>query len=346
MKIAFLACNRKPELFRSDPSYIYRCENLGLELSRLGHEVEFRHSSESLQGKQFDLVVFHRPKNTWRIWLLAKYFRLSGTKVLADFDDLIFDLNFAEFSPGFVNGLNILKKTKKTYLSHQQALSFFDGFTVSTEPLKAHLQSLFPNKAITVIPNAVHHQWLAEGIDFKAEPVDFARPVLSYLPGTRSHDQDFKLIATGLSQFLKLHPQVRLDITGPLSFQLGAELASQVSHHEKVAFAKFHQRFQSTWVNLAPLEDTPFNRCKSALKVLEAAYWGKPTLCSPIPDVLRYRNAGAVLIETPDDICNKLTKLLEPNYYKEFVQNLRKEALKLSDIRQFAASFISLADSK
>ena len=343
MKIAFFACNRKPDLFRSDPSYIYRCENLGLELMKLGHQVNFCHIAEPVNYKGFDIVVFHRPKDLWRIWWLAKYFRFKGAKIWADFDDLIFDINFAEFSPGFVNGINILRKTKKTYQSHQAALELFDEFTVSTEPLKEHLNQLFPDKRVTVISNAVHSTWQENLAKFEPRKIDFSQPILSYLPGTRSHDKDFKFIAPALAEFLKKHKHVKLEITGPLSFQLGDELAEQVVHYEKVEFSRFHERFQNTWVNLAPLEPTPFNRCKSALKVLEASYWGKPTLCSPIPDVLRYREAGAVLLETPEDICTKLNLLLDPNYYAASTENLRKKALEVSSIQQAAQGFLDLA---
>lgn len=343
MRIAFFACNRNPQLFKSDPSYIYRCESLGLELIKLGHQVCFCHINDPIKYQGFDVVVFHRPKNLWRTWLLVKYFRLRGAKIWADFDDLIFDINFAEFSPGFVNGLNALRKSKKIYSSHQSALGFFDRFTVSTEPLKQHLNLLSPSKIVAVIPNAVHYRWQENLADFEPRKIDFSQPILSYLPGTRSHDKDFKLIALGLAEFLKKHEQVKLEITGPLSFQLGQELAEQVVHYERVAFSHFHERFKNTWVNLAPLEQTPFNRCKSALKVLEASYWGKPTLCSPIPDALRYQEAGAVLIETPEDICTKLSLLLDPSYYAATTQNLRKKALEVSSIQQAAQVFLDLA---
>lgn len=346
MKVAFFACSRNQKLFRSDPSYIYRCENLGLGLIERGHQVDFCHINDPVNTKSYDIVVFHRPRNLWRVWILAKIFRLKGVKVWADFDDLIFDKNFAIFSPGFINGINAFKKTQKIYQSHQATLSLFDAFTVSTEPLKAYLYSLQPKKKSIVLPNAPHYSWQRGLVEFTAKEIDFAKPILTYLPGTRSHDKDFKCIAEPLTRFLWQNPQVRLEITGPLSFQLNAELSPQVFHSEKVDFVKFHERFQSTWVNIAPLEDTPFNECKSALKVLEAGFWGKPTICSPIPDALRYKNAGALFIETPDDIYTKLTMLLDPDYYASKVCNLRNRVLQVSNINEVALKFIEAANSK
>jgi len=345
VKIAFIACNRNAKLFRTDPSYIYRCENLGLELTRQGHQVSFCHITDSLFLNKFDFVVFHRPRNLWRIHFLVVSLRLRGAKVWADFDDLIFDISLAEFSPGVVNQINTLEKTIKTYQSHASTLSLFDGFTVSTKPLKAHLLNLQINKPIKVLPNAPHFSWEHNLAAFRTTKLDFSAPVLTYLPGTRSHDKDFKLIADQLTIFLRSNKKVSLEITGPLSFQLAEDVARQVRHYEKLTFSKFHERFQSTWINLAPLEDTPFNQCKSALKVLEAGFWGKPTVCSVIPDVLRYTKAGALCLETPEDLCTKLNLLLKPDDYLEHAQNLQSEVLKVSNIAQVTASFLELIES-
>lgn len=343
VKIAFFACNRNSKLFRADPSYIYRCENLGLELTRQGHEVSFCHIHDSLPLIKFDLVVFHRPRNLWRVHFLVTLFRLRGAKVWADFDDLIFATSFAEFSPGVVNQINTLEKTRKTYQAHAKALSLFDGFTVSTTPLRDHLLQLRLNRPIVVLPNAPHFSWEHGLVHYDRKEIDFSAPVLTYLPGTRSHDQDFKLVAESLAKFLRLNKHVSLEITGPLSFQLAEDVSMQVRHYEKVGFSKFHERFQATWVNLAPLEDTPFNQSKSALKVLEAGFWDKPTLCTPISDALRYKDAGAVFLERSEEIVHILTGLLNPNYYEAMVNNLRKRVLEVSSIRDNALHFISLA---
>ena len=81
-----------------------------------------------------------------------------------------------------------------------------------------------------------------------------ALQVLTYLPGTRSHDRDFSMIAGPLSRFLRFHPEVELRITGPLNCRLDVP-PRQVRHGDKVAFANYHQQFDGIWVNLAPLED-------------------------------------------------------------------------------------------
>jgi hypothetical protein len=60
----------------------------------------------------------------------------------------------------------------------------------------------------------------------------------------------------------------------------------------RVPFSDYVNHLKLGWVNLAPLEITPSNHCKSALKVLEAGYWGIPSVYSPYPDVERFVDAG------------------------------------------------------
>ena len=277
------------------------------------------------------MAVFHRPsKNTWLV-LLVWWLRARNVKVLAEFDDLIFDTTYCEFSPGVLNNVLSLQKTKKKYLAHQRALKLFDSFTVSTEPLRNKLSAMTFQGEIIVSPNTPHHFWRKKLDHLPISVIDWNKPVITYLPGTRSHDRDFQVFAKGITRFLNDNPQVSLQVTGLLQFELAVNPA-QIIRRDKVDFAEYHQQIAHGWVNLAPLEDTPFTRCKSALKIIEAGYWGRPTLCSPIPDAERFIGHGAIIVKSTDDLYGELTKLLNPEYYYAYVKDLRQRILKLSHI--------------
>lgn len=147
------------------------------------------------------------------------------------------------------------------------------------------------------------------------------------------------MIAGPLSQFLRFHPEVELRITGPLNCRLDVP-PRQVRHGDKVAFANYHQQFDGIWVNLAPLEDTPFNACKSALKALEAGYWGIPTICSPNPDYQRYTTAGAMVASSPEDWLQALERLTDEDQYRLLHSGLRERTLHLADVEQCASRFV------
>lgn len=339
LNFAFVACNRNAERFREDPSFIYRCQNMAAALTAAGHQVSLFHLTKFPFGKHFDAVVFHRPHRTLRFDLTL--FRLKGHKrcvLIADVDDLIFDEAYAEFSPGVVNGLVPLPATRKKFLAHRLALGKFDLITVSTLPLAEHIATSFPTARVEIFPNAVPLAWRkAEGSPLRLEK----EQVISYFPGTRSHDRDFSVIVEPLARFLAKYPQSRLQVTGPLDFELPARTA-QVLLRAKVPFDVYPALFREAWVNLAPLESTPFNRCKSALKVLEAGYWNVPTLCSPSPDTERFIGAGALPAGTPDLWFEQLESLLDPDRYRTLTEKLRERVLKIADITGDAARLVQV----
>ena len=342
LSIAFLACSRNPRLFQKDPSFVYRCENLGLALQAKGHRVSWLHWSALVPRQRFDVVVFHRPRCSllWRsvLWWL----RRQGTTLVADVDDLIFDTALAQHSPGVLNGLVGLPKMRKQFAEHAAALACFDQVTVSTQELAAHVHRCFPQAAVLVLPNAVHMTWRAAGKNGGAQ---LRQPVVTYFPGTRSHDRDFAVYRDGVEGFLAANANARLAVTGPLRFAISAR-PGQVVHHDKVPFADYAERVQSAWVNLAPLESTVFTRCKSALKILEAGFWGKPTVCSPLSDAQRFASAGAVFAADAPACCAALQALLVPAYYAAITHGLSARVLAQADARQAADAFLEFVGAK
>jgi glycosyltransferase involved in cell wall biosynthesis len=269
-----------------------------------------------------------------RTWL-----RWMGTTLVADIDDLVFDEALARFSPAVRNGRLSIRQIKQQFRSHRRALATFDRITVSTEPLAEHARQCFPKARLAVVPNGVPCAWRS----LRGSPLRSPRkPVLLYLPGTPSHDRDFELFAPAVSSYLEKYPQARLEITGPLRFSFSAR-PGQVVHHEKVPFGVYHERFRWGWLNLAPLEQTPFTRCKSALKVLEAGYWGVPTVCSPLPDAERFRGAGALFAENSAACYAWLVAMMDSVRYQSLCAELREKVLAVSDMDPIAKHFGNFA---
>ena len=335
--ISFIATNRRPDLFLQDPSFRYRCENLALALQAKGWRTRLVHARRLAMRDSGQIAVFHRPALSPRLaWLLWRL-RRRGVTLVADFDDLVFDPNFAEFSPAVLNGILPLHKVQRTFAAARQALERFDVITVSTQPLHEHVEQMLPGKPVAVVPNAVHHSWLTQTPDMQDNG---RRKIITYFPGTRSHDRDFQLIVPMLERVLVQYPQLQLHITGRLRCALQAAPGRLVLN-ERVDFAAYGQHVQRGWVNLAPLEDTPFNRCKSALKVIEAGFWGIPTVCSPGPDAERFREAGAVIAATQTEWYDKLESLLQPDNYQNATTRLRERVLDLADPAGMADAFLA-----
>jgi glycosyltransferase involved in cell wall biosynthesis len=337
LEIAFLACNKNPDRFREDPSFRYRCDNLAEALKQLGQHTHCEHVSRWRWRQPLDVAVLHRPLLTAPLWLALRRLKRRGVRVVMDVDDLVFDPAVAPWSPAVLSHRASRWGTACRYALHQQALQHADVLTTSTQPLLEALRQL-PGLAARAcwIANAVHHRWLA----MDAQPLPVAagagEPVLRYLPGTRSHDADFAQIQDALVTVLRERPAVRLEIIGPLACDLPLP-AWQWSHRPKLPFDRYHEVVRSAYLNLAPLAINRFNQAKSALKVIEAAYWGVPTLCSPVADTLRLQDAGALVCHDAAHWVAQLSRLLDdPGQRQQAGAGLRPAILRHADVHHWA----------
>lgn len=336
LRIAFLGASKHIGRLWEDPSFIYRACNLGQALRAEGHEVWLGHIRRFNPLRAWDVVVLHRPLyNVYSRWLCA-WLRRSGVLVLADVDDLIFDERHVQHSPALVNGLLSQKIVQQRIRTHARALAEVDGITVSTQRLKALVTELYPSKAVLWAPNAVHHSWLGLPLPDRSNA-----PVITYNPGTRSHDRDFALVLPALASVMSERSDVQLRITGPLVFDASALPASRVLHQPKVPFEAFHACHMGAWVNLAPLVASPFNDCKSALKVLEAGWWGVPTVTLNLPDAERFQGAASWLPKKPSNFGDALLAALHAVEQGTVdAQRMRESVLKEADVRVVASNWL------
>jgi hypothetical protein len=339
LRFAFVACNKNPQRFMQDPSFIYRCENLALALSAQGHQPELLHYTQLSRKAQYDMVIFHRPAYRFGFAWLVKQLRKNGARVLADVDDLIFHPHWASVSPGVVNQLVSLKQTEKYFSANAKALAEFDYLTTSTLPLADKLRQQYPQAQILLLPNTVHQRWYQHE---KANTTAALR--LTYFPGTRSHDRDFATIAAPLAAFLQQNPAIQLHITGVLNCSLTCR-PGQLVQHEKQPFNLYPHHVAQSWINLAPLEATEFNQHKSALKAIEASYFNTPTLATPIADMQRLSHCGAILVSTENDWFEQLSNLTDITRYQQHSQQLRQRLLDTARIEQQAERLVQFVST-
>lgn len=341
LRVAFIAHTPPNKAFRQDASFIYRCESLGLALQAQGHQVSFLHWTAVRPHHVFDIVVFHRPRYSLLWQALFCWLKRKGCVLIADVDDLIFDSDLAIYSPGVLNGLVALEKTKQQFSNHYRALACFNKIMVSTATLAEQIKRCLPLAQVQVLPNAVHYTWQTLPVMPKlTTPLN-----ITYFSGTRSHDRDFAIYAKAVERFLAENPKVQLHVTGPLRVNLSTR-PEQFVHHEKVVFSDYAQRVQQAWVNLAPLETTAFTQCKSALKIIEAGFWGIPTVCTPFADALNFESTGAVFAVDEQSCFDALQALLKPDYYSSITKELSVRVLAKTSIEGNSMIFLQFANTK
>jgi glycosyltransferase involved in cell wall biosynthesis len=101
--------------------------------------------------------------------------------------------------------------------------------------------------------------------------------------GHPGHAFNLAVVDTALAEVLRRHEAVRLVLIGPLP--LPAPLQPWAARVDQVAYVDWRRlpfELARLDVCIAPLADNPFNRCKSDIKLLEAALVGIPLVASPV----------------------------------------------------------------
>lgn len=328
-KVLFVSQTARVECPYLDPSVRYRCYNPAEELAECGILADVIAQQRMRVGMvdNYDAFVFHRPYGgDPNLVSCMRAIRAQGKIAVADYDDLIFDPEFALQSSIFISGTRNEEQVTGIFNNNYLGLIQFDAFTVSTASLKEHVLKVRPGASVSVIHNGLSRRLLGT-FDLRVTPerkVGSPVKVISYLSGTASHDADFAEISQVLCDFLLRHADFRIAVSGPLNISDGMPYSSVIRfpHRE---YRRFFSGIGSAYVNVAPLKSgNVFNECKSGLKFFESGIWGVPTIASPLPDFQRFSDSrGMLLAATANDWQSALERLADPDGYLEATHGLQ-----------------------
>ena len=254
-------------------------------------------SAERLASSEADLVLGQRiaVQDMELAERIVYACRRRGSRLLFEIDDDLFHL--PEEHP-----------ESQAYAGRLEAAMHLaraaDVVLVSTETLRRQMQSY--NAETVVLPNYLDDRlWSAPSVTRQFTPTD----VRIVYVGTMSHRKDLELLRAA---FRKLDPKyrnrIRLDVVGVADGEAGAGWFQTMPVPPQIAAS--YPRFvdwiqaQNCWDwGVAPLLDTSFNRSKSALKFLEYAALGVPSICSDMPvyrDAVRQEETGLLVGNDPD----------------------------------------------
>ena len=209
--------------------------------------------------------------------------RASGTRIVFDVDDLVFDPSRVGLtSPG----PNQVAPRRHLFGRYRETLLEADAVTVSTAPLRDEVAAL--GRPAAVVPNNLGLDLLERWGDptvarARRDARDGDRDAvrIAYLSGTATHVQDVREMAEALAAVLRARPAAELHVVGPVELPTALDGLRVVRH----PLQRYHDLFDllaTMDVNLAPLElENDFTDGKSELKLFEAALLGVPTVASP-----------------------------------------------------------------
>jgi|TARA_B100000315_G_scaffold255046_1_gene297419 2-polyprenyl-3-methyl-5-hydroxy-6-metoxy-1,4-benzoquinol methylase/glycosyltransferase involved in cell wall biosynthesis len=247
-----------------------------------------------------DVVVLQREANPHVLDVMTELRELNKT-VIFEIDDLLTDV------PAYLTVHDHCVRMRP-YL--EKALQMADAVTVSTEPLRhqliAHNENTFlvPNCSAPVYPVINHYDVEADPLGEPLSEENLPAPQATLVIAS-SDTVRVDFIMLTLRRLLdEADPAIRLVGIGPpgrflrkQGFEIEVHPMMEYDH-----FKAFLANLENA-IGIIPLDDSVFNRCKSAIKYLDYSFAGIPSICSSIPpysDVITNGSNGFLCPEDPD----------------------------------------------
>ena len=213
---------------------------------------------------------------------LAAHAKRTGATLVYDLDD-----DLLTIPPDHPEAADLTPKAAIV----ERMVRLADLVRTSTAPLAAKVASLA--RRVLIAENLLDERiWVQRD----PRPLDRFRPVRVLYMGTATHDADFEMILPALTAIHEqFGGQVRMDLIGVAARSAVPDWIERITLpiHAARSYAGFVQWITSAgpWaIGLAPLVNTPFNACKSAIKTLDYAALGLASLASDVPS---YRGSVA-----------------------------------------------------
>jgi hypothetical protein len=235
-----------------------------------------------------DLVIMSHPWNTLCLNFIERCRIHFNIPVIVDIDDLISDLpidhpDYLSFSRNSLP--HILTTASHTVFS----TTFFESYC-------GHL-----SKSHSVIENSIN-SYLVRRVRPEHKPYKNAFTV--GWTGGQSHRSDqYYTFLDGLVAFLRRHQDAKAYFHVLCPEMLVREFGSQIIFEKTVVDFMDYPAFAATYpmdICLVGLTNTPFNNCKSDLKLLELSPFGIPLMASPRADFLKHKDQGYMLYAEDD----------------------------------------------
>lgn len=269
----------------------YRVEQVVELCSSLGIEVSFSHYADvprcfRILQDATHLIEYRVPldEQCHRYRYEARRLQLP---ILYDIDDPLFSFSaYATYSNMKGVGTDLHSRFLTESVRYLAMMNGADILSVSTPELQHHLSRL-TTRPVHVRRNFADQETLAAG-SFAMRRVsrNTSDPfTISFASGSLGHEYDFAVAAEQIFQFMRHRTDAQLLIIGyfPES-AIPEELRSKTTFKPFSDYDTYLSSIAESDCMIAPLTDEIFNRCKSAVRVIDASSVAVPSLASSVSD--------------------------------------------------------------
>lgn len=270
--------------------------------------------------RYYRAFVFFRCPYTEEINSFVKQAKKFNKSIIYDIDDLVIDTKYTDQIP-YVRAMS--SSDKEAYDENvnnmKRLLQKCDMVVTTTNCLANELRQYLPN--VYINRNRASEEMIQlsnRALKHKKTPIGLTVK-LGYFSGSITHNADLEMIMPVLISVMDKYPQVTLCLAGELD--LPDALTKYKERIERLPFGdwkKLPEVIAGVDINLAPLEDTIFNRAKSENKWVEASLVKVVTIASDVGafhDSIENGKTG-VLCQSLVEWENELCRLIEDQDYR------------------------------
>ena len=319
-----------------DILFINGCTLLHPQRYRVDHQIEqLEASGFSCKRVNYDKIdindikyyrgfVFFRCPITNEVKEFIETAKAENKTVFFDIDDLVIDQKYTDT-------IKYLKTMTKEELAvyndgvnrTQQTLRMCDYAITTTERLAEELKNYV--KEVYINRNVASEKMVEMSLKALNEvQKDESKVIMSYLSGSITHNDDFKMILPVVQRLMKENDNLYLKVVGLLDIpEELQEFKSRILTAPFVSWLELPKIIASIDINLAPLEVSIFNEAKSENKWVEAALCKVVTVASNFGAFKTCIKDGedGLLCNNEEEWYEKLSKVIKDKQYRNKIAN-------------------------
>ena len=266
-----------------------------------------------------DIVVFQRVAGG-SLCSLAEYCRMTGTGMLFDLDDDVF--NYPD-SPEYHE-----VDTDKVAADIMEMVQLSDAVSVTEETLAASLREK-TDKPIYIIPNSIDFDFWDAPRQKNYTHDDF---LIGWMGGAY-HLADFDIIVPVMRYILKKYDYIKYCSIGAVPEELIKEFPDKVLFHKFTSIDALPDLMSKLKFNigLAPLWENKFNDSRSNIRLLQYSVLEIPTVASAFGAYKRAVDDNFPMIAVPnktEEWIAAIEDLIENKEQREFLGKAARERTK------------------
>ncbi|GAB4370542.1 MAG: hypothetical protein Kow00121_11330 [Elainellaceae cyanobacterium] len=318
-KILLVVDDYLPQCFR------YRVQQKIEQLEYAGFPVECFSSREIVKARNMlhfcHVAIFYRVPALPDVIETIEYAKTIKKVVFYEIDDLIFDeTDFPDPIESYGGQITVeqYEGLMRGTTLFREAMALCDYAIASTPTLAAEMEKIVGQRTCFLHRNALDALNLAS-LNLGISKIQRSYLSIFYGSGTKAHNADFsELVAPAIVRLFEKYPNIRLTIMGYVT--LPAILEHYVDRIDRVQLVRdvelYWEFLKQADINIAVLNSTKVNDCKSELKWFEAASFKIPSVVSATRtylEVVQHRVDGLIARSTEDWFENLEALIVNPD---------------------------------